>query len=220
MVDTNNAHILNAEGIYLAAIGILLSSSPAHEQISQLASEELFSIIPFAGEQEATQKGVSLLMEWAEDYDESQLDSLRFDYMQLFEGPGMPKAPLWESVYTNKEGHLVFQEETLHVRQWFKAYDLQVPNLYKEPDDSIAFELQFVGHLTQRAAEEVEAQDFDKAQKLLSDRARFCREHLLLWGLEWCELVHKEAKTAYYQGLAYLVEGILSELKITGSEEQ
>ena len=212
MTREQEAQKLQAEGAYVTAIGILLSASPKHEQLLQLASEDVFSAIPFAEEQTATQEGKHLLTAWAGACEESQFDTLKLDYFKLFEGLGIPKAPPWESLYTNKEENLLFQEETLHVRNWFKRYGLQIPNLYKEPDDNIAFELQFVGHLTSKAADELEAGNASEAEELLRARQRFCSEHLLRWGFEWCILAIKEAQTSFYKGMAYLVEGILTEL--------
>jgi TorA maturation chaperone TorD len=211
--ETPDAELLNTEGFYLITIGSLLAASPEHAQLIQLASEEVFSAIPFAQEQPSTQEGARLLVDWASNYDESQLDALKSDYLRLFEGPGMPKAPPWESVYTGDEGRLIFQKETLLVREWFKTYGLQIRKLYKEPDDNIAYELQFIGHLTTKAAASLEAGETDKTQQFLEARNRFCEEHLLCWAFEWCTLAAKEAATPYYKGVAYLVEGILVELR-------
>jgi TorA maturation chaperone TorD len=213
MTEESTAQKLQAEAAYLTGIGVLLSSSPQHEQLLRLASEDVFSAIPFAEEQSSTQEGACLLAGWAEAYEESQLDALKSDYMKLFEGPGMPKAPLWESVYANAEERLIFQEETLYVRNWYKRFGLQIQNLYKEPDDNLAFELQFIGHLTNKAAEALAADNAIEAQKFLDARRRFCAEHLLRWGFEWCILATKEAGTTFYKGLTYLVEGILTELE-------
>ncbi|MDR1013604.1 MAG: molecular chaperone TorD family protein [Coriobacteriales bacterium] len=204
---------LEAEGAYLMALGTLLAASPEPEQLAQLAAGDVFSDVPFATGQPFTQKGAKMLAAWARRYDGSQLDALKYDYLCMFEGPGRPKAPPWESVYTNREKDLLFQAETLMVREWFKAYGLQVPNLYKEPDDHIAFEVQFVGHLTSQAAKMLSKGRGDEAQSLLAARSDFCAEHLLRWGFEWCMLAKEGAKTEYYLGLALLVEGMLATLR-------
>lgn len=213
MDDRLEVEELKAQGMYLIVIGALISNCPEHEQLLQLASEDVFSAIPFAEDQPSTQEGARLLNSWLSTYEESKLDALRADYMKLFEGPGMPKAPLWESVYTNEEENLIFQEETLYVRDWYKRYGLQIQNLYKEPDDSIAYELQFIGHLTSKAADALLEGNDEEAREILEARQRFCSKHLLCWGFEWCILAAKEAGTTFYEGLAHLVEGILTELK-------
>ena len=46
-----------------------------------------------------------------------------------------------ESVYFSEE-RLVFQEETLQVREWYRRFDLQSVKLH-EPDDHVGLELTF-----------------------------------------------------------------------------
>jgi TorA maturation chaperone TorD len=203
---------LESESLYLAVLGGLLATAPEHEQLARLVGEQVFSAIPFASEQPATKRGTELLELWADGYAESQIGDIRADYLRLFEGPGMPKAPIWESVYTNDEGRLLFQKETLQVRAWYSAWGLEIPNKYREPDDSLPYELQFVAHLAGEAAAAAANGDADLAQKNIEAKRRFCSEHLLRWGFEWCTLTKKEARTTFYQGLAELVEGVLAQL--------
>lgn len=203
---------LMEQGVYITAIGTLLAGPPDHEQLATLAEESMFEAVPFAENQAATQEGLRILSSWAQTYDETCFESLKYDYLRLFEGPGMPKAAPWESVYLNEEKNLIFQQETLLVREWFRAYGQRVPLLYKEPDDHIAFELQFVGFLTVQAAEALGDGHEAKAREYLAARGRFCSEHLLKWGCTWCIIAKEGAASDYYAGLSWLVEGMLNEL--------
>lgn len=212
MTNIDTQQNLMDQGVFITAIGTLLAGPPVHSQLTLLAESDMFATVPFAENQAATQEGLRILSSWAEAYDETQHDTLKYDYLRLFEGPGMPKAAPWESAYLNEEKNLIFQQETLLVREWFRAYDLQVPLLYKEPDDHIAFELQFVGFLTTQAAESLRDEDKAKASEYLAAREQFCNEHLLKWGFEWCIIASEGAASNYYRGLSRLVEGMLHQL--------
>ena len=53
---------------------------------------------------------------------------------------------------------MIFQEQTLHVRQWYSRFGLQVVKLHKEPDDHIGLELEFVAHLANLALQAIRSE--------------------------------------------------------------
>ena len=72
----------------------------------------------------------------------------------------------WESVHRSPRG-LTFQASTLGVRELYRAWQLEVPDLHREPDDHIAFEIAFLAHLSLRAAEALETSDLEALERSL-----------------------------------------------------
>jgi TorA maturation chaperone TorD len=134
-------------------------------------------------------------------------DDLKMDYTKLFIGLDiLPTAP-WESVYFNRE-RLVFQEQTIQVREWYARFGLQIERFNREPDDHIGLELSFVAHLASRALQAME-EDSESLEELLQAQRDFLTEHLLRWGPALAKLLKQHAKTDFYRGIAHLTYGAL-----------
>ena len=96
-----------------------------------------------AGQRRTPKRGGRLSRRGLPRATKRRLEAARSDYMALFVGPGTPLAPPWESVCRHKDEALVFQKETLEVRAAYRELGLQVEKLHHEPDDHIAYELEF-----------------------------------------------------------------------------
>ena len=100
----------------------------------------MFDDVPFGIENNDVSKGLTLLQKWSAensgDLLSQNFDDLQTDYARLFIGPAKVLTPPWESVYFSEE-RLVFQEETLQVREWYRRFDLQSVKLHAEPDDHV-----------------------------------------------------------------------------------
>jgi TorA maturation chaperone TorD len=210
------APALLGESLLFGLLGKVLYSNPARDWVESLAAESLFDEAPFAAEQESTQRGLALLNAWSETVGrdgltDEMLSDLRVDYTRLFVGQRRMEVPPWESVYFSME-RLTFQEETVDVRRWYKQFGVQ-PNVSgKEPEDHIAFELSFAGHLAGQAVSALEADDEATFNSFLNAQREFLADHLLRWGWKWAELALDYAHTDFYKGLALLVQGALNEL--------
>ncbi len=130
-------------------------------------------------------------------------EAVHQDHFLLVRGPGRMKAVPWESVYLSREG-LVMEAETLQVRQFYRRFGVQAPNLNREPDDHISLELEFCATLLNRALDALEAGDDQSAQRHLDGHAEFCRAHLLRWAPEFFRRVELGADTAFYRGIGIL----------------
>ena len=75
-----------------------------------------------------------------------QQEQLEFAFNSLFVGPGKLLAPPYESAYLN-ENRVLMQQETLSVRKFYEQAGLELICKNHEPDDHIAFELEFVCYL-------------------------------------------------------------------------
>ncbi len=133
---------------------------------------------------------------------------MRRDYARLFVGPNRLLAPPWESVYLSTE-HLIFERQTLEVRQQYQRYGIETQHPNVEPDDHIGLELRFVAHLNGLVLFALEKDDSALQIEALAALGRFLSEHLLQWSPEFLGQVKTSANTLYYRGVAQLTLGCL-----------
>ena len=207
---------LTGEMLLFSLLGRILHEVPAKEWLQPLVDDEVFTEAPFAETRPDVMTGLALLARWSQayqqdNYPDTALKELQVDYTNLF--TGMRKYPVapWESVYFNEE-RLVFQEQTMDVRAWYRQYGLEVINLKKEPDDHIGLELMFVAHLAGLGLAALEAENAPKFEEMLAAQRSFLAKHLFLWVPLWCEQILEFARTDFYRGLALVIRGALTEL--------
>lgn len=204
--------LLLGEALVFESLGRLLYEELDKAWLQSLLKEDVFEDVPFGAEQQETKLGLELLQNWARENEagisDKSFDDLRVDYTRLFVGIKKVLAPLWESVYFNQD-RMVFQEQTLQVRAWYRRFGLEPEKLYKEPDDHIGLELLFLVHLAKLGLQALEENDQAGSEKYLQAQRDFLSEHLLRWGPAWAKLVQQHASTDFYRGLAHLVHGTL-----------
>jgi putative dimethyl sulfoxide reductase chaperone len=176
--------------------------------------EDVFSETPFAANQADVQSGLALLQAWSAkaktDLPGDGIEALKSDYTVLFIGLGSPLAPPWESVYRDEE-HLLFQEETLQVRGWYRRFGLVAEKLGNEPDDHIGLELGFISHLAALAVAAIDKANPEEAQQMLAAQASFLKEHVFHWAWLWCQDVIEHGSSDLYRGAALVLRGALAE---------
>lgn len=202
---------LEARAAAFLLMSSILRKMPEHEWVNVLAKAEVFREIPFAQGNAFVRKGSEMLCSWADGYTEAEVDGIYSDCMHLLIGPGKPAAPPWESVYSEDSQGLIFQQETLDVRRAYSRFGLQIDQLHHEPDDHLAYEMEFVSRLCARAAELLDSGRESEAVEVESATISFLRDHLLNWGYQWCDLVDEHASTDFYRGLSLLIRGFLQE---------
>ena len=211
------ASTLAGEALVLGLLGKVLLEDPNCEWLQSLINNNVFDDVPFGIENNDVSKGLTLLQKWSAensgDLLSQNFDDLQTDYARLFIGPAKVLTPPWESVYFSEE-RLVFQEETLQVREWYRRFDLQSVKLHAEPDDHVGLELTFLAHLAQRGLAALEQNDPSELQTLLEAQWEFLGSHPGKWVPTWCEQVAQEATTDFYRGIAYMIKGTLSELSM------
>lgn len=202
------------EVLFFGLMGKILYTQPERHFFQTLLSEGVFEAAPFSTDSEEFAAGFELLQRWSLEnapvLSKEAYEALQVDYTHLFVGVKKVLAPLWESVYFNKE-RMVFQEQTLQVREWYKKYGLQIEKLNSEPDDHIGLELAFVAYLAQMSLDAYDLKDEEALNSLLQDQAAFIAEHLALWTPAWCELVNEHAQTDFYRGVALVVNAAVRE---------
>lgn len=212
ILDNDMSQTLVGEILLLRLLGKALYNEPDRKWLEELIAQQIFSEIPFGDEQPEIIRGFELLQGWsqvnANGLSEADFAELKMDFTRLFIGLDVHHTAPWESVYFNRE-RLVFQEQTIQVREWYARFGLQSENFGKEPDDHIGLEMLFIAHLASLALQAIEQNDETKLNEILQAQQDFLSEHLLRWGPVWAKLVKQHAATDFYRGIAHLTHGAL-----------
>ncbi|KKK37366.1 hypothetical protein WQ57_14280 [Mesobacillus campisalis] len=126
-------------------------------------------------------------------------------YHDLFTGPNPLPAPLWESVYLGRE-HILFDDQTLQARAFYRKYGLRFTHENNQPDDHIAVELEFLSYLVRSS---LESGDVAAIRELLKDQHSFITGHLARWVHLLCDRLLKGTSHPLYQALALLLRDYL-----------
>ncbi|MCL6570471.1 MAG: molecular chaperone TorD family protein [Bacillus sp. (in: Bacteria)] len=190
-------------------IRFLLDSPPERENMSTLAENHDFQLLSESSE------GAKMILEFIESYKNSgnlALVQAKEEFNTLFVGPNVLPAPPWESVYLGKE-NLLFEEQTLKVRDCYREYGLKFIRENNEPEDHIVIELEFLAYLTQQT---LECEERTAISNLWKDQMAFLDNHFLQWTPKFCELLLKSAQSKWFIGAALLLkEYIALEHEIT-----
>jgi putative dimethyl sulfoxide reductase chaperone len=217
MTTMNRMETFSPDELQAVALALKLEAAafympPGEPFLASLDGGELFADWPLAPDTPATQRGLQLLRSVVANVPPAVLlPELRSDYTALFIGLEQVDAPPWESVYLSRD-HLLFDEQTLAVRDSYARFGLQIPNIDREPDDHIGFELLFLSHLVQQAAQALENSDAAGAEYLLAAAGQFLAAHPQQWAQLFVERIDRYARTDYYRGFGYLLLGSLEAL--------
>jgi TorA maturation chaperone TorD len=207
--------LLTGQSLLFNLLARLLLEYPQEAWLKDVIDQDVFAEVPFGADQPAVREGTRLIQGWITSHGgqltPGAFDELRADYTRLFIGPAKVLAPPWESFYFNEE-RLLFQEQTLQVRQWFRRFGMESENIYKEPDDHIGLELAFLASLAQLALQALNEGDQARFQDASAAQSQFLEQHPAKWVSSWHLLVQQEARTDFMRGVASLVEGSLQEL--------
>ncbi len=110
---------------------------------------------------------------------ENTLTELAADYLRTFLGHGIDghsAAYPYESVYTS-ERRLLMQDARTEILALFRASGLEKDPSFKDAEDHIALELEFMQLLALRCAEALRAGNGDDALALVRSQATFLDEH-------------------------------------------
>lgn len=209
-VDWKN--ILLGEILVFELLNKTLQTYPETDWIRHLIDESVFDESPLESGREDVARGLSILRDWCEKqrgkFSQVQSKNLQADYTRLFVGVERVIAPPWESVYFN-EGRLMFQGQTIQVRNWYRRFGLEPEKLREEPDDHIGLEFAFISHLSKMALEAFAKGDSSEFQEIIQAKKEFIQEHPARWVLTWSHLVEQHAQTEFYLGLGILARGML-----------
>ena len=119
---------------------------------------------------------------------------LRYDYAELFLNAGPNPVFPYESVHVSGEP-VVMQKPVFELREFFRKARVHNSLKYKDLEEHIAVEMEFLRYLLEKGNEE-----------LYKD---FFKNKYLKWINSFCDQLVMAAKTDFYQGLAHFTRGAL-----------
>ncbi len=142
---------------------------------------------------------------------ENTVTELAADHLRVFFGHGYnghAAAYPFESVYTS-EKRLLMQNARDEVLALYRAAGLEKQDSWKEGEDHIALELEYLQVLANRLVAALCEARQDEAVALARSQLNFLDDHLLGWAPLMTAEMRNFAKTELYQGLAFLTDGFL-----------
>ena len=140
------------------------------------------------------------------------LQELAVDYVHCFIGSGMDAfsaAYPYESVYTSPK-RLMMQEARDEVLAIYRSQGLEKSSTWKESEDHVAAECEFMATLAGRTADACRAGDEDAVARLLETQLNFLDDHLYAWTGMMTADMRGYARTDFYKGLAAYTDGFLA----------
>lgn len=140
---------------------------------------------------------------------------IRTEYARLFLGPRTVLAPMHESAYLSGTPRM-FTAETLAVRAFYESFGYRMKAKNREPEDSIAVELEFIRNLCTRCldllADEVCCSDVrDEVQRLIAAQRAFENQHLMRWAPAFVQRVEGNDQSGFLAAWARFLADVLAE---------
>lgn len=194
-----------------AAVYALLSQLYRTEVTAELLEQLRGMRVPRSTGNEQADEGYALLVSYLSSASENALTELAVDYAHVFLGHGVDgysAAYPYESVYTS-EKRLLMQAARDEVLAIYRSQHLDKDVEWKESEDHLAVELEFMRILADRTAEALEQADEDAAYALLKVQANFIADHLAVWVPVLTADMRRFARTDLYRALALITDGFL-----------
>lgn len=140
---------------------------------------------------------------------ENSLTELAADYMRTFFGHGYnghAAAYPFESVYTS-EKRLLMGNARDEVLALYRAAGLDKQDSWREGEDHIALELEYMQILSGRTEKALIVGDDDRAVSLVKSQRNFLENHLASWVPMLVADMVRFSKTDFYRGLGCMTEG-------------
>ncbi|GLS92201.1 chaperone protein TorD [Psychromonas marina] len=118
---------------------------------------------------------------------------LAADFSELFLTDAKKGAPPYASVYLSESGQL-FEKPHLQMLELFKSEGLMIDPNFKEPADHIAIQLDYLGNLI-----------IKEAQQSSTAQTEFIQQQLLSWLPPFVNATKKVNNSGFYQGVCQLL---------------
>lgn len=159
----------------------------------------------------ALDRGHKLVATWLSGLWENSKTELAADYMRTFFGHGYSghaAAYPFESVYAS-EKRLLMQGARDEILALYRAAGLDKQESWKEGEDHIALELEYMQVLIDRTVTALREDRGEDAYNLVKCQYNFTEDHLGAWAPLLTEQMRDFTKTAFYEGLSYMTDGFL-----------
>lgn len=137
------------------------------------------------------------------------LQDLAAEYASLFLNVGPKPVYLAESVYLGKE-HLLYEAPYFDAVRIYHLYDFKKRASFKEPEDHIAIELEFMAHLCDLASVSIDEGKKDYGAGYLNNQVEFLDLHLSKWVPNLVEKLRWASQNNFYLALADLLNGFVA----------
>ncbi|MEM2370624.1 MAG: molecular chaperone TorD family protein, partial [Candidatus Bathyarchaeia archaeon] len=139
---------------------------------------------------------------------ERSILKLAEDYAYLFLGLGGLPHPS-ESSYLS-ENSLMMQEPRDEVLGIYRNIGVRKCEDYREPEDHIAVELQFMAYLCRKSIEAFAKGEESEGRRYLEAQKDFLHNHLTIWVPKLAKNISERAKTRFYRIVGCITEAFIS----------
>lgn len=144
---------------------------------------------------------------------EATLDELAVDYARIFLGLGSLDAHAaypFESVYTSEKG-LLMQDARDKVLAFYRANDVVKDKSWKEPEDHLAAELEFMKIMSLRCRDLLDNGKEEEARANVEVQRDFLVNHLMNWTEKFFDDIPLYASTDFYSAFSELTRTYLAD---------
>lgn len=187
----------------------------SHMLFKELTSEAIEAVSEIAFPEETNNsnldEGYRLIRRYFHFSSHDRRTQLACDYARIFLAAGVyvksdETAIPYESVFTSPE-RIMMQDARDAVVRIFREDGFQVDPSLHEPEDHLAFELEYLAVMCERAAELAQAGKVGALVRNLTRQCAFLDAHILNWVGALTEAVRRFAKLAFYPGMMLVVQG-------------
>lgn len=143
---------------------------------------------------------------------ETELNLAR-DYAKIFLGAGLKSsggAYPYESYYMS-EDHLFMQEERDEVMFCYADEMLEKSDKFKEHEDHIAFELEYMAYLIDKEFQARQSENKDIADKYRAKQKEFLEKHLSRWVRAFVNDIKSLSENGFYSVIGTILLGLIEE---------
>jgi len=154
--------------------------------------------------------GFKQIADYASSLKGTDLENVRVqlavEYAGLFCGVWrVPAHPSESSYFTG--GQLVMQQPRDEVLKIYRSMGLDKVDQFREPEDHIALELQFMTDLCEKTSVALKDGNLSDAKKYLEVQMDFLNEHLGKWVPKLAADILKSARREFYKAVAKITDG-------------
>ena len=185
-----------------------------NELLTAIRDKKNFLSQPIEGLDKNMTRGLELVNGYLDSSSKKSSDEicleLAVEYAGLFLGVwGKPPHPS-ESIY-GSVGGLVMQKERDEVLILYNSAGLVLSKNFREPEDHVAIELQFMSYLAGETAVAANAHDQKKVKDLIEMQGLFLKKHLGKWLGFMTHDVMETGHVDFYKGICLLTQGFVDE---------
>lgn len=192
--------------LYSSLASFLLE--PIQKDSKEMLTQKFWEDFPIEAANPKLEAGLDQLIACTSKLDELSTDEaverVMVEYTELFLGPGVPKAPPFESFYRSNKKNF-FGPETYEMKYMLNRHGLESKKKDKQPEDHIGLELLFISMLTEKLLTLEEKEHMT----IIREQIPFMGKHLIGWIPEFCNDAKEHGSLGFYGALIEVIWGVL-----------